>query len=402
VTTENTVAVSGAGVSNTLSATASSVSASTSSMEASLGALVDTTDTESSIMTELWDSFVTDFMVGADDVIDTHGDLMESWDEYVENFVDGSEESADTLSWLNSETETILAEISSTFDEELEKTKGYVAEFTSESESVYDSWVSKMENETLDLTATIESAWESVTDTVNTEMSNLEKKMKDLENMLIRIQEMEGKTSASASSSLTMMDIMNQWALSQSTSGSSSKTETPIYNSDFFFDNFYNNGTVSSPDNYYPPMTKAEKSQAVSDEFRKNQEYQHKLNTLQTYLETFVEGLANAISLVGPMFGAAFGIPAFADGGYPDEGQLFIARERGAEMVGSIGGRTAVANNDQIVEAIRQGVYDAEMAARSRDSGGDTYVYIDGEEVATRVEKRRKDNGLSIYSGGVM
>jgi hypothetical protein len=42
------------------------------------------------------------------------------------------------------------------------------------------------------------------------------------------------------------------------------------------------------------------------------------------------------------------------------------------------------------------------MAARSRDSGSDTYVYIDGEEVATRVEKRRKDNGLSIYSGGVM
>ncbi len=37
-------------------------------------------------------------------------------------------------------------------------------------------------------------------------------------------------------------------------------------------------------------------------------------------------------------------------------GQLFIAREAGAEMVGSIGGRTAVANNDQIVEGIYQGV----------------------------------------------
>ena len=126
---------------------------------------------------------------------------------------------------------------------------------------------------------------------------------------------------------------------------------------------------------------------------------------------TFVQKLSTIMAGVG---GSAAGknttwmdrftitAPGFASGGYPDEGQLFIARERGAEMVGSIGGRTAVANNDQIVEAIRQGVYDAEMAARSRDSAGDTYVYIDGEEVATRVEKRRKDNGLSIYSGGVM
>lgn len=46
----------------------------------------------------------------------------------------------------------------------------------------------------------------------------------------------------------------------------------------------------------------------------------------------------------------------FASGGFPDAGQLFIAREAGAEMVGSLGGHTAVANNDQIVEGIREGV----------------------------------------------
>ena len=49
----------------------------------------------------------------------------------------------------------------------------------------------------------------------------------------------------------------------------------------------------------------------------------------------------------------------FANGGFPVSGDLFIANEAGAEMVGSIGGHTAVANNDQIVEGIRQGVYDA-------------------------------------------
>lgn len=45
-------------------------------------------------------------------------------------------------------------------------------------------------------------------------------------------------------------------------------------------------------------------------------------------------------------------IPMLANGGFVDQGQLFIAREAGAEMVGSIGRRTAVANNDQIVEGI--------------------------------------------------
>lgn len=51
----------------------------------------------------------------------------------------------------------------------------------------------------------------------------------------------------------------------------------------------------------------------------------------------------------------------YASGGFPDYGQLFIARENGAgaELVGQIGNRTAVANNDQIVEGIKGGVESA-------------------------------------------
>lgn len=52
-------------------------------------------------------------------------------------------------------------------------------------------------------------------------------------------------------------------------------------------------------------------------------------------------------------------VPHLADGGFVDEGQLFIAREAGAEMVGGIGRRTAVANNDQITDGIAQAVFDA-------------------------------------------
>lgn len=50
-------------------------------------------------------------------------------------------------------------------------------------------------------------------------------------------------------------------------------------------------------------------------------------------------------------------LPRFESGGFPNTGELFMARENGiTEMVGSFGGRTAVANNDQIVDGIASGV----------------------------------------------
>lgn len=53
-------------------------------------------------------------------------------------------------------------------------------------------------------------------------------------------------------------------------------------------------------------------------------------------------------------------IRGFATGGYPKSGELFWARENGTpEMVGKMGGNTAVANNDQIVSGIASGVSSA-------------------------------------------
>lgn len=55
-------------------------------------------------------------------------------------------------------------------------------------------------------------------------------------------------------------------------------------------------------------------------------------------------------------------IPRFTgyeDGGYPDTGEFFMARENGPELVGRIGNRTAVANNDQITEGISRATYEA-------------------------------------------
>ena len=55
----------------------------------------------------------------------------------------------------------------------------------------------------------------------------------------------------------------------------------------------------------------------------------------------------------------------YAQGGFPNAGELFVAREAGAEMVGAIGRKTTVANNQQIVDGIYKGVYQA-----MRDAGG--------------------------------
>ena len=51
--------------------------------------------------------------------------------------------------------------------------------------------------------------------------------------------------------------------------------------------------------------------------------------------------------------------PRFASGGFPQQGQYFLARENGPELVGTIGGKTAVANNNQIVQSVSDGVFNA-------------------------------------------
>ena len=81
-------------------------------------------------------------------------------------------------------------------------------------------------------------------------------------------------------------------------------------------------------------------------------------------------------------------ITAYAGGGIPGSGQMFIAREAGPELVGTLGGHTAVLNNDQIVSSVSAGVYRAVVAAlgqnRSQNNDGGTptvIVYVGGKQV---------------------
>lgn len=72
----------------------------------------------------------------------------------------------------------------------------------------------------------------------------------------------------------------------------------------------------------------------------------------------------------------------YAEGGFPTTGDLFIANEAGPELIGRMGNQTAVANNDQIKEGIREAAYAAMTQALSENSQGHkTEVYIGNEKV---------------------
>lgn len=91
----------------------------------------------------------------------------------------------------------------------------------------------------------------------------------------------------------------------------------------------------------------------------------------------------------------------YASGGFPSMGEMFIAREAGPELVGSIGRKTAVANNDQIISGIESGVYRAMMAAKSNNTGGTQTIRIineiDGDVIGEKVIQYH--NGRVIQTG---
>lgn len=85
-------------------------------------------------------------------------------------------------------------------------------------------------------------------------------------------------------------------------------------------------------------------------------------------------------------------LPTFATGGFPEDG-LFLASHH--ELVGSFSnGKTAVANNQQIIAGIEQGVYNAVSRANSQNSGSASYIaneiIVDGEVLARSVTKAQE------------
>lgn len=90
------------------------------------------------------------------------------------------------------------------------------------------------------------------------------------------------------------------------------------------------------------------------------------------------------------------GVNWYASGGFPEMGELFVARESGPEMVGRMGSRSVVANNDQIITGIKKGVIEAMMqvymATQSKGTEDEHIIYIEvkteNDEVLARAVKR--------------
>lgn len=97
-------------------------------------------------------------------------------------------------------------------------------------------------------------------------------------------------------------------------------------------------------------------------------------------------------------------IQTCASGGFPSMGQMFIAREAGPELVGTIGSRTAVANNYQIEEGIARAV----TRAMSQASLGGNWIIqlvdeggIKSETIISAAERRNRRDGRTIIPLGV-
>ena len=88
---------------------------------------------------------------------------------------------------------------------------------------------------------------------------------------------------------------------------------------------------------------------------------------------------------------------------------MFVARENGPEMVGRIGNKNAVANNNQIVDAIRAGVFEAMVNAlesfnSDKNQNTDVHIYLEGDSkklfkvVRKEGQQYQKSTGKPVFS----
>lgn len=120
------------------------------------------------------------------------------------------------------------------------------------------------------------------------------------------------------------------------------------------------------------------------------------------------------VDLVPTVSLSRISLDGFKDGGFPETGQLFMARENGInEMVGQIGNRSTVANNDQIVESVSIGVskgvadaveqalapYLAQIVQNTRETADKDYTAnIDGRSLVSAIDARSGRNGIKFVT----
>lgn len=90
-------------------------------------------------------------------------------------------------------------------------------------------------------------------------------------------------------------------------------------------------------------------------------------------------------------------IPRLATGGIVDNGQLFVANEAGPELIGKYGSKTGVMNNDQIVSAVSEGVYNAVLSAM-QNNNQEIVLTMDGMRLTKSIVKNI--NAMNRIAGG--
>ena len=101
---------------------------------------------------------------------------------------------------------------------------------------------------------------------------------------------------------------------------------------------------------------------------------------LQVSLSTQLEGFGIKLKANGGLYSSGIWRPmkAYANGGFPSQGELFMAREKGPELVGKIGNSTAVMNNDQILDQMTIAVARG-MSAVDKDTNVNIIAQGDAE-----------------------
>ena len=110
----------------------------------------------------------------------------------------------------------------------------------------------------------------------------------------------------------------------------------------------------------------------------------------------WIANILSALSL--PTSLPKLNVEWYAQGGYPTEGDLFFANEAGPEMVGSIGNKTAVANNDQITKAIAEATYKAISQALQENQDNNQPIIVNvGNETLYKGMTRSRSQASNQY-----
>lgn len=92
----------------------------------------------------------------------------------------------------------------------------------------------------------------------------------------------------------------------------------------------------------------------------------------------------------------------YANGGFPGKGQLFVANEVGPEMVGTMDGRTAVANQQEITQGIANAVYPAvynAVVAAMSEANNNVNITLQGDADKLFTMVQDKANNYTNMTG---